>query len=183
MEADNSRRHAGGGYDEAPRVVTPTRVKLFQSHLFIWFIGAIFGTATMAVILSRDNAALTQHALKVQRDSIAGWTASSPAEQRDSIVAREARRQGAPVGLMIAIGRVEDPTGDSAARSPVGAVGIMQVMPAWQHSFEDDCGCLPLTDRRTNACRGVHIYLRYRDSRSEERRVGKECRSRWSPYH
>ena len=22
-----------------------------------------------------------------------------------------------------------------------------------------------------------------RDDRSEERRVGKECRSRWSPYH
>ena len=22
-----------------------------------------------------------------------------------------------------------------------------------------------------------------KDSRSEERRVGKECRSRWSPYH
>ena len=22
-----------------------------------------------------------------------------------------------------------------------------------------------------------------RDGRSEERRVGKECRSRWSPYH
>ena len=27
---------------------------------------------------------------------------------------------------------------------------------------------------------GSH-YLRY--ERSEERRVGKECRSRWSPYH
>ena len=25
--------------------------------------------------------------------------------------------------------------------------------------------------------------LRYRIGRSEERRVGKECRSRWSPYH
>src|SRR5260221_1937578 len=24
---------------------------------------------------------------------------------------------------------------------------------------------------------------RYHDKRSEERRVGKECRSRWSPYH
>ena len=24
---------------------------------------------------------------------------------------------------------------------------------------------------------------RKRDDRSEERRVGKECRSRWSPYH
>ena len=26
-------------------------------------------------------------------------------------------------------------------------------------------------------------HLRGRRSRSEERRVGKECRSRWSPYH
>ena len=29
---------------------------------------------------------------------------------------------------------------------------------------------------------GVHIAHHYR-VRSEERRVGKECRSRWSPYH
>ena len=28
-----------------------------------------------------------------------------------------------------------------------------------------------------------HGYLRIVDERSEERRVGKECRSRWSPYH
>src|SRR3712207_9206128 len=28
----------------------------------------------------------------------------------------------------------------------------------------------------------VHSYLQRWD-RSEERRVGKECRSRWSPYH
>ena len=26
-------------------------------------------------------------------------------------------------------------------------------------------------------------YARYTFYRSEERRVGKECRSRWSPYH
>ena len=25
--------------------------------------------------------------------------------------------------------------------------------------------------------------IRITDNRSEERRVGKECRSRWSPYH
>ena len=33
---------------------------------------------------------------------------------------------------------------------------------------------------------GYALYLRYLAvelSRSEERRVGKECRSRWSPYH
>ena len=25
--------------------------------------------------------------------------------------------------------------------------------------------------------------LKFQEGRSEERRVGKECRSRWSPYH
>src|SRR2546422_7164999 len=29
----------------------------------------------------------------------------------------------------------------------------------------------------------IGIVLEGRDERSEERRVGKECRSRWSPYH
>src|ERR1051325_2979668 len=27
------------------------------------------------------------------------------------------------------------------------------------------------------------IFVAFEESRSEERRVGKECRSRWSPYH
>src|SRR2546429_9453374 len=27
------------------------------------------------------------------------------------------------------------------------------------------------------------VYVELRCDRSEERRVGKECRSRWSPYH
>ena len=31
-----------------------------------------------------------------------------------------------------------------------------------------------------NVLRG---YIKPKRSRSEERRVGKECRSRWSPYH
>src|SRR5476649_2563254 len=34
-----------------------------------------------------------------------------------------------------------------------------------------------VTERRTD--REEHV----REARSEERRVGKECRSRWSPYH
>ena len=31
--------------------------------------------------------------------------------------------------------------------------------------------------------KGQHIAVIGPSSRSEERRVGKECRSRWSPYH
>ena len=30
---------------------------------------------------------------------------------------------------------------------------------------------------------GSNSYLGLTSHRSEERRVGKECRSRWSPYH
>ena len=30
---------------------------------------------------------------------------------------------------------------------------------------------------------GVNEYKYNKELRSEERRVGKECRSRWSPYH
>ena len=31
--------------------------------------------------------------------------------------------------------------------------------------------------------KGYSIRKSSMDDRSEERRVGKECRSRWSPYH
>ena len=37
----------------------------------------------------------------------------------------------------------------------------------------------PRIDRRL----GAWISMEGRVERSEERRVGKECRSRWSPYH
>src|SRR5687767_15697746 len=32
-------------------------------------------------------------------------------------------------------------------------------------------------------CRFIAVHIRRACLRSEERRVGKECRSRWSPYH
>src|SRR5438128_10099377 len=35
----------------------------------------------------------------------------------------------------------------------------------------------------TAAPRGIHVRLESEEGRSEERRVGKECRCRWSPYH
>ena len=41
----------------------------------------------------------------------------------------------------------------------------------------------PITLKSQNSClvpTGISVAF---PSRSEERRVGKECRSRWSPYH
>ena len=36
---------------------------------------------------------------------------------------------------------------------------------------------------KIKACHDLGIYSESITPRSEERRVGKECRSRWSPYH
>ena len=43
--------------------------------------------------------------------------------------------------------------------------------------YEDQLDALERDSKRVGNA-GEHI-----DYRSEERRVGKECRSRWSPYH
>ena len=39
------------------------------------------------------------------------------------------------------------------------------------------------TAQRKAMLRGMVTFLLENGKRSEERRVGKECRSRWSPYH
>ena len=40
-----------------------------------------------------------------------------------------------------------------------------------------------MLDREKGGAFGFEVSGDYRITRSEERRVGKECRSRWSPYH
>ena len=46
---------------------------------------------------------------------------------------------------------------------------------------------LSLKDRKSTRLDSSHVEISYAVflvvGRSEERRVGKECRSRWSPYH
>src|SRR3989454_9217766 len=55
------------------------------------------------------------------------------------------------------------------------------------HFFFDAPRVLPHAARVTPACARARLGSRKvpgkRGIRSEERRVGKECRSRWSPYH
>src|SRR5256886_12660142 len=49
-----------------------------------------------------------------------------------------------------------------------------------------ECGwieCKPTEELFKQAETRPHRYVRDDEHRSEERRVGKECRSRWSPYH
>ena len=50
-----------------------------------------------------------------------------------------------------------------------------------------DANYFPLLEELINSIKrfkeSENIAICILDARSEERRVGKECRSRWSPYH
>src|ERR1051326_2024869 len=71
----------------------------------------------------------------------------------------------------------------SCSASPVrgGSVGAQQkrnrVVRRGLLHFEYDI------DERIEPFRSDRAEIGFREKRSEERRVGKECRSRWSPYH
>src|ERR1051326_5250609 len=78
--------------------------------------------------------------------------------------------RGAPVGSKMLTG--------SISLSPASIRGVMQEL--------EERGLL--THPHTSAGRiptesGLRLFVDGIMQRSEERRVGKECRSRWSPYH
>src|SRR5256885_8357381 len=64
--------------------------------------------------------------------------------------------------------------------------GLQQVLfnapPGDWDAGERGLACLP--GREAEFAQGMERAVAYAQAlRSEERRVGKECRSRWSPYH
>ena len=70
--------------------------------------------------------------------------------------------------------------GSGDASSASAAVGDMPTdTNGWAESADTDGGSADFSAVRQNA----KLILRADLTRSEERRVGKECRSRWSPYH
>src|SRR2546430_16470870 len=81
-------------------------------------------------------------------------------------VARELALQGREVLILEAAGRFG--TGASSRNSEVIHAGIYYPRGSLKARL-----CVAGRERLYEFCR----------ERSEERRVGKECRSRWSPYH
>jgi soluble lytic murein transglycosylase-like protein len=73
-------------------------------------------------------------------------------------VVREARRQQVPASLIAAVLVTENTTLKPAARSSVGALGLMQVMP--MHAGAALCGSSDLTDVDSNICHGTLILAR-----------------------
>ena len=82
--------------------------------------------------------------------------------------------------------------GGSGLRATVGAVEngyktacISKVFPTRSHTVAAQGGILAALGNMGDDDWRWHMYdtVKGSDWRSEERRVGKECRSRWSPYH
>jgi soluble lytic murein transglycosylase-like protein len=70
-------------------------------------------------------------------------------------LAREGRRSLVDPRLLVAVMLVENPWLDPTAESPVGAVGLMQVMPF--HAGAWGCPGTDLTHPETNICHGTRI--------------------------
>ena len=68
-----------------------------------------------------------------------------------------------------------------ASRIRTGTVNINDgFIPAWGTTGAPMGGMKSSGIGRRHGREGI---VKYTEPRSEERRVGKECRSRWSPYH
>src|SRR2546426_9888292 len=67
---------------------------------------------------------------------------------------------------------------------PVHARELREIIPgADRHDTERDLSATPVAQHAVRHIVHGAVAAYGHDARSEERRVGKECRSRWSPYH
>src|SRR5256886_5685874 len=95
----------------------------------------------------------------------------------------EANRAKLDPQLVLAVIQVESNFRKYAV-SRSGARGYMQVMPFWVGLVgRPGDNLFSLRNNLRYGCVILKYYLDREKGRSEERRVGKECRSRWSPYH
>src|SRR3989475_7833017 len=83
---------------------------------------------------------------------------------------------GGRVVTVCAAGRTSMLAAERLRARGLDAVSLEGGMRAWSLAWNS-------ADVRCPGSRARIVQLRRTGKRSEERRVGKECRSRWSPYH
>src|SRR5260370_40062890 len=86
------------------------------------------------------------------------------------------RQFDAPVSVVLSYDRILDP--GAVCHFDLGALCYGIVLAAWDRGLGSVINGQGIT--RSDIVREVATIP---EDRSEERRVGKECRSRWSPYH
>src|SRR2546429_9978946 len=84
--------------------------------------------------------------------------------------------------------RSSPPTRCSVPHKAGSPAATARAIPAGEPALWGTLHLVGGEDREADPCSGQHVervivHGRFRQPRSEERRVGKECRSRWAPYH
>ena len=96
------------------------------------------------------------------------------------------------VSLEVEAGGALGLVGESGSGKSVTSLAILRLLPRHTARVAGEVwfggrDLIQLNDKDMRGLRGKEISLVPQDPmsglRSEERRVGKECRSRWSPYH
>lgn len=138
-----------------PPVVEPVRWEVSPSVAEFVFLR----TATASDSL-RAEARLTAGQIRRPLERyLARFSADRVLVRRISrAVLREARRQQVPPSLITAVLLTENTTLTPAAQSPVGAQGLMQVMP--MHAGAELCNSEDLVDVDSNICHGTLILAR-----------------------
>lgn len=121
----------------------------------------------LLVVGERLSAVERHHAREVapiERTLLAYRNDSRLARRIALSLVREGRRTGLEPRLLLAVMLVENPWLDPAARSPVGAIGLMQVMPLHQGHWS---ACKPRLDEiEANICHGAAIFANYLEAES-----------------
>ncbi len=138
---------AAGGYagpeTPAPRL-TPAYIDAL--HARAAHVGKLYTAASMYMDTSVRP---LEHVLLQQRDD------RGLARHVAVALVRESNRQHLSPRLLLGMLLVENPTVNPRARSPVGARGLMQVMP--HHEGRWSCGG-GLEDVDANICYGAHVF-------------------------
>src|ERR1035437_7410136 len=136
---------------------------------------------------------------------LSGCRTQSPDQQFAEVPSSVGGSAGAATTLVAAPAAVSVATNGTGSEAELLRVGdsltitfsdTPVTIPVFEEKIKED-GTITLTLNKTfNAdgksqgdlakeirARYVPNYYKYMTVRSEERRVGKECRSRWSPYH
>ena len=139
-----------------------------------------------------------ERSLRVLNGAVTVLCAKNGVEPQSETVWRQAEKYGVPRMIFInkmdvmgadffrVVTMVKDRLKANAVsvQLPIGAeetfVGIIDLIEMKVEIYEDDLGKkFYITDIPENLADKAQEWT----TRSEERRVGKECRSRWSPYH
>ena len=149
---------------------------LFRSltvlEFFISSHGARKGLADTA-LRTADSGYLTRRLVDVSQDVII--------REEDCAASRGERPKGMPISAIMEGNKVVEPLSDRL----LGRYTAEDVYDPTTGELIIPCNemiTFSIRDRIINA--GINtVSCRSVFTRSEERRVGKECRSRWSPYH